>query len=207
MQAQEVSPQWVASGQLSFAPAEFSGALGLGRQHALGKKDRFLLGYGLRYTGYRGSNIDFITAPASLTLEDKLDTFSMSSAGTHAFNLYLSLGYQITPKISFMFDIDLVGASLGAEQTGAFVSTDQPGFNGNYTAQPTVLNLLLVGDNDRGTLASNFSLNYQLSEPWGLKLGMAYLFTEYTAGQELAFENDRFRRKSAQAMLGVTYKW
>ncbi|MDP2188999.1 MAG: hypothetical protein Q8J69_09995 [Sphingobacteriaceae bacterium] len=205
--AQNVKPHWVANAQLSFAPAEFSGAVGMGRQHQLGKKDRLLLGYGLRYNGYRGNGIDFITAPAALTLDDKLDTFTMASAATHAFNVYLALGYQITSKLSFMFDIDLIGATLGAERSGLFTSTDQLGFNGNYQATPTALNALLVGDNDRGTLGSNFSIHYQLKEQWGLKLGMAYLFTEYTTQQTLAFANDRFRRKSAQAMLGITYKW
>lgn len=205
--AQEAATHWVANAQVSFAASEFSGALGLGRQHQLGKKDRLLLGYGLRYTGYSGSGIDFITAPAALTLDEKLDTFTMASASTHAFNVYLALGYQITSKLSFMFDIDLVGATLGAERSGLFTSTDQLGFNGNYQASPTAVNVLLVGDNDLGTLASNFSLNYQIKEQWGVKLGMAYLFTEYTTNQELAFANDRFRRKSAQAMLGVTYRW
>lgn len=205
--AQEAATKWVANAQVSFAPSEFTGALGLGRQHQLGKKDRLLLGYGLRYNGYSGSGIDFITAPAALTLDEKLDTFTMASASTHAFNVYLALGYQITPKLSFIFDIDLIGATLGGEQAGLFTSTDQLGFNGNYQATPTALNALLVGDNDRGTLGSNFSLNYQLQEQWGVKLGMAYLFTEYTTSQELAFANDRFRRKSAQFMLGVTYQW
>jgi len=205
--AQEMPKAWVASAQVSFAPAEFSGALGLGRQHQFGKKDRLLVGYGLRYNGYRGSNIDFITAPAALTLDEKLDTFTMAAAATHAFNIYLALGYQITQKLSFVFDIDLIGATIGSERAGLFTSTDQLGLNGNYQATPTPLNALLVGDNDRGTLASNFSLQYQLQEHWGLKLGMAYLFTEYTTSQELAFANDRFRRKSAQAMLGITYRW
>jgi hypothetical protein len=207
VQAQNSPNVWVASTQISFAPAEFSGALGLGREHQLGKKDRFLLGYGLRYNGYRGNNINFITAPAALTLDEKLDTLALNSAATHAFNLYLALGYQITPKLSFVFDIDLVGVTLGAQQAGVFTSTDQLGFNGSYNASPTALNVLLVGDNDRGTVSSNFSLQYQLQEQWGLKLGMAYIFTEYTTSQELAFANDRFRRKSVQAMLGITYKW
>lgn len=205
--AQQPASQWVASGQLSFAPAEFSGALGLGRQHQLGKKDRLLLGYGLRYNGYQGSSIDFITAPAALTLDEKLDTFTMATASTHAFNVYLALGYQITSKLSFVFDIDLIGATFGSERAGLFTSTDQLGFNGNYQASPTALNVLLVGDNDRGTLGSNFTLQYKIQEHWGIKAGMAYLFTEYTTTQALAFANDRFRRKSAQAMLGITYTW
>ncbi len=205
--AQQPTAQWVASGQIAFAPAEFSGALGVGRQHQLGKKDRLLLGYGLRYNGYRGSNINFVTAPPSLTLDDKLDTFTMARAATHALNLYVALGYQITSKLSFVFDIDVIGATFGAEQSGLFTSTDQLGFNGNYQATPTTLNALLVGDNDIGTLGSNFTLQYKLHDHWGVKAGMAYIFTEYTTSQTLAFGNDRFRRKSAQAMLGITYSW
>lgn len=77
---------------------------------------------------------------------------------------------------------------------------------GLQSGRPTTLNLLLVGDNDIGSLNSNFSLRYLVHEKWQVQAGYQFLFTEFTTKAVLANDNDRFRRKSGLLMLGVQYR-
>lgn len=206
------SPLWsqtatTARISTGFAANEFTASLDGGRMHQLGKKQRLLLGYGLRYTHFRGSNVNYITAPAALTTKDKLDTLVLGSSSVNSFNAYVQLGYQFLPKWVITFDIDVIGASFGAERSGVFSSTEDASFNGLQKGSPTALNVLLVGDNDRGSLNSNFSLRYNVNENWQVQSGMTYLFTEFTTTQNLTDANDRFRRKSTFFMLGLQYRF
>lgn len=199
--------QWQAESSLSVNANEFSANVGLGALHNVGKQKRLLLGYGLRLGGYAGQNITYITALAALTLDEKIDTFTMASPALVTLNTYVSLGYQLNDKWAFMFDIDVIGISMGGTSSGQFSSGPFPAFNGVYDANPTSPNILLVGDNDRGSLNSTLAARYRLNENMQLKFGFTYLFTEYTTVQELSYANDRFRRKSGQLMLGLNYQF
>lgn len=198
--------QWQAEGSVSANATEFSGNLGLGALHGVGKQKRILLGYGLRVGGYLGQNIAYLTAPAALTLDEKIDTFSMASPALLTLNTYVALGYRLNDKWEVLFDIDVIGISMGGMRNGQFSAAPFPVFDGTYDANPTSPNLLLVGDNDRGSLNSTLAARYRLNENLQLKMGFTYLFTEYTTIQELSYANDRFRRKSGQLMLGLTYQ-
>lgn len=189
-----------------FGSGEMALSLDGNRMHRLGKNDKFLLGYGVRFTSFNGGTVDYLTAPASLTSEGISDTLVLGSPSVYSLNAFVQLGYQINSKWSATFDIDVVGASFGAERMGVFGSTEDPRFNGLQSGRPTTLNLLLVGDNDIGSLNSNFSLRYLVHEKWQLQAGYQFLFTEFTTNAVLANDNDRFRRKSGLLMLGIQYQ-
>ena len=77
------------------------------------------------------------------------------------------------------------------------------------SASPTPFNILLVSDNDRGSLNSEFYGKYLLNEKWAVKLGAQFLFTEYTTQtkvQQFPQANDRFRNKPLLLCVGVRYK-
>jgi hypothetical protein len=77
------------------------------------------------------------------------------------------------------------------------------------SAKPTSLNLLLVSDNDKGSLNSELFARYLIGEKWGIKGGVQFLFSEYTTDTELQQfpePNDRFRNKSLMFSAGVSYK-
>ncbi|MFN3529288.1 MAG: hypothetical protein ACK417_05145 [Bacteroidia bacterium] len=192
---------------LSAGSDEFALSLGGLRTHRLFKSEKWLLGYGLRYNLFAASNVDYITAPARLTLNDKLDTFNMAAPQLHMLNAYVMLGYQFHPRWSFEFDIDLLGLSFGGQKAGLFNSSEFPAFNGTHSANPTPLNVLLVGDNDLGSLSSNFRLHYRLNDSWGVRAGFNYFFTEYTTTMLLSEQNDRFRRKSGMFSLAVNRRF
>jgi hypothetical protein len=156
----------------------------------LGKKQKFSIGAGARFTSYFGSNQYFISAPAKITsgssgpgvlfeenIPANIDSLLVSSTNINALNLSINLGYRITPKLSAGFNIDAIGFSFGGNKAVRYV-------NGttivNTTAKPTGFNALLISDNDLGALNSELFATYSFNKKWSAKLGYQFLFTEYT---------------------------
>ena len=187
----------------------FSPALGISKNWGIGNKGRFKIGTGLRITNFSGSDIDFITAPADLTIDEaKIDTLRLPSAAVTYVAIPIHLQYSFGEKLDIGFNIDVVGLTFGGEQTGTFTTTESGGLNNSIqTANPTSPNILLVGDNDRGSLNSELYARYWATEKLGIRAGLSFQFVEYTTDRELTFSNDRFRAKLMQPMVGVTYKF
>jgi hypothetical protein len=197
----------------------FASSLSWGQTHGVGSKKKFRIGYGVRFTSIFGSNQKYITAPAKLTsgktgpgvlfiselLEQNLDTLSVSTTQINALNAYINLQYKFSDKLAVGFNVDAVGFSFGKKQDAVF-NEESPLTKKATTANPTRLNALLISDNDRGTLNSEFYLQYRVADKIALKLAMAFIFAEYTASQKLAFNNDRFRSKIPGIGIGVAYR-
>jgi len=170
----------------------------------LGKKQSFYIGTGIRFNNVFGKDQVFTSAPANLA-SNKANTDSLfsSSSSTYALNAMLNLGYHISPKLDLGFNIDLIGFSFGPSRIKLFSG------NGTIittTAQPTSMNILLVGNNDRGTLNSEFYIRYKLGKQWGIKLAYQHFFTELTTiskVQTVPVQNDRFRNITNLISIGV----
>jgi hypothetical protein len=192
----------------------FTGAIGSGQGSVsldylhnwqLGKSKKFEIGIGGRLTSYFGSDQYYSSAPASLAGDEaKTDSLLLSSAQMNAINLVINLGYRFSSRFGVGFNIDAVGFSFGGNKEGRY-------FNGNQgqvvNSKPTSFNVLLIGNNDRGTLNSEFYARYFFNERWGIKAAYQYLFTEYTtdiAVQQQPEPNDRFRNKASLFSLGIT---
>lgn len=212
---------WKSYLDLSFSGSKNHGAIAPGWSflYGLGEKRKFNIGTGLRYTAAFSRNTEFTTAPARLTsgkegpqvlfsedIPENVDTFMVGRAQHHAVNLAIYLQYDFTPKFQVGFNIDGIGFSFGPEVRGSFQSlqSDNIGLQ-NVEAKPTLFNLLLVSDNDFGTLNSELYARYFFKERWAVKGGATFLFTEYKTKVKPAFDNNRFRHKSLQFMLGVTF--
>ncbi len=183
----------------------------------LGKKQKFEIGAGGRFTTYLGANQYYSTAPAKLTsggtgpgvffkenIEAYIDTFLIARPQVLAINAMVNFGYPITPKFYVGFNIDVIGFSLGSERKGNYINGSQ---GQNTEGKPTPFNLLLVSDNDLGTLNSEFYGKYKVNEKLSIKAGFQFLFTEYTTStdvQQFPEPNDRFRNKSGLFTIGVS---
>ncbi len=190
-------------------------------KHQFGKKKRINLGYGLRFTGNFGSNSNFITAPANLTsgntglgvifseiLLNNLDTISFAKHQVNSLNLAVYLGFQVNEKIGLEFNIDAVGFSFGSNQTADYTSskrTQSPNKNARQAAKVTGFNALLTSDNDLGSLNSELLLRYKINPKFDFKVGATFVFTEFTTHENLFLDNNRFRNKSLQPMIGFSY--
>lgn len=191
----------------------FSAALSWQKTHGIALKKRFFLGYGVRLTAYSGKNGNYVTAPAKVTEgnffkpqnQEKLDTLVLPKGQINSLNASIHLGYRFTKKLMVGFNIDVLGFSFGKKQTGTFVSVSEGIPASTPSAKVTSLGLLLTGDYDLGSLNSEIYAAYALNERLGLRAGLSFLFSEYTTTQKLAFDNDRFRRKTLAPMLALSY--
>jgi hypothetical protein len=192
----------------TFSFARNEGALALHYKHIwnLFKAKKIGVGFGGRITSYVGNNQYYTTAPAELISGNNIDTLLVKSPFVTSLNVSINIHYQVTPKFLAGFNIDALGFSLGSKTQGNYIN----GSSGAITkGKPTTLNALLIGNNDYGSLNSELFLNYKFNEKWSAKIGVTYLFTEYTTDtkvQTFPKENDRFRDKTMMLGLGVVYQ-
>jgi len=189
-----------------FSSSQFGGGLSAWGHYGFGKSRKFSIGLGLRHSTHIGSDLEYTTAPAKFTSDEKnLDTLNLKNSSVNSINLALDFRYRIIDKLSVGFNIDAIGFSFGGEENGDF----NKGKLFPSKAKPTSLNALLVGDNDIGTLNSELYLLYHASSKISIKAGLSYLFTEYTTDKKYipAIDNDRYRNKSMGGLIGIQYRF
>jgi hypothetical protein len=206
---------------LSAASQQFTTAPAFFLHHGFGAKQRFRLGGGIRYNFNWNQNQKYRTAPAHLTSgqegpqvlfsEDKpenIDTLTLGSAQFHSLNLAVFLAWQFSPKWEVGFNIDAAGFSFGPKASGDFASLqgNKEGLK-NVSGKPYPYNLLLVSDNDLGSLNSELYGQYHWNQNWAIRFGATFIFSEIQTDIKPALDNDRFRNKSLQGMLGLTYRF
>jgi hypothetical protein len=188
------------------------------------KQTKFQLGFGVRLSKISGGYcLPYTTAPAKITKGSltaapnlaNVDTVGLDNTNITALNVLLALNYHINSKFNIEFNIDLAGFSFGGKQN--VYLRDKAGVDNivaTATATPTSKNLLLVSDNDWGTLHSELVGSYKLSNHLKLKSGFGFLFSEYTLGSStysntsgIVVNNDRFRNKSLGFIAGVIYNF
>ncbi len=200
---------------------EFSPSLNIQHLHGIGKKQNFKIGYGLRFSSYFGQDKEYTTAPAKLTSgeegpqvlfsdfkKENIDTVFIKYPQVNSLNLFIVLQYTFFKKLDLGFNIDAIGFSFGGKHNGGYKLNESQASNpylSNQQVVPTTLNLLLVSDNDIGSLNSELFLRYRFNSHWGMKGGFTFMFSEFTTENKLRLDNDRFRYKSSMAMLGVSY--
>ena len=189
----------------AFGEGATSATLGFSHLYGFGSSRRFKLGYGVRLSSFFGSDREFTAAPPDLASEDNPQYFIVNdNSQLNAINLGLYTDYSITENVLIGFNIDLVGFSFGAEKEGV-VEPTLVGIGITDTAKPTSFNALLVGNNDLGTLNSEFWIGYRIASNIMVRGAFSYLFTEYTTDGEYEDDNDRFRYKAAQGAVGISY--
>lgn len=204
-------------------------SLGIVQYWGLGyKKRNAKIGLGARLTSSLGNkNLLYQTAPAILTsgktgpgvffspqIPANIDTLSVKSTQVNALNLYLALRYDFAKKWGVEFNIDMIGISFGGNKDVTLTYGEKSNATRNTSAKPTLLNALLVSDNDLGSLNSEFMISYQYNKKLKLKAGAVFLFNEYTIEKPVLYTNslgtvvstDRYRAKSLQAGIGLNYQ-
>jgi hypothetical protein len=188
----------------------------------IGRKRKWEAGVGLRYTGYAGRDRDFITAPGRYSRStttpflivlsgqetQNWDTLTVFHPLVHVINLSANFGYAFSQSFSAGFNIDLIGFSFGKSKDAVLAGDGK--LQTEPSAKPTAFNLLLTGDNDRGSLNSEFFLKYALSPRIAVKAVYQFYFAEYTTGSVYQQEADggrvyRFRNKVNAFGAGLSY--
>lgn len=202
---------------------EGSASLAAGYNWEPWESKRFAIGTGLRFTSYFGASQYYQTAPAKLTsgstgplvifksnLDANIDTFLIQSPQTNFLNLFVNLRYRIFPKLQVGFNIDAIGFSFGKSKNGNYINRSESPSGLIARARPTAFNVLLISDNDRGSLNSELYVRYYVSPAWALTATTNFIFTEYTTDspvQQNPEPNDRFRNKSLMIGFGAVRKF
>lgn len=188
----------------------------------LGKRRKWEVGAGLRWTSYFGTKTDFITAPARLARStttpflivfagqktSNWDTLTVQHPVINSLNFSLNFGYNFTAKWSAGFNIDLIGFSFGRRSSGILTSNGSA--NNEPNAKPYGFNALLTGDNDYGSLNSEYFIKYRVNNHWGIKAVYEYYFAEYQTRSIKQTAPDgtmvtRFRNKVNALGIGISY--
>ena len=212
-----------ASVTLALGGNQFTTAIAYQHLWKLGKKQKWEIGTGGRFTSIFGNNVYYKTAPAKLTsgktgpgvlfaddILQNIDSVKFNKTQFNALNISVNFAYNINNKFTAGFNIDAIGFSFGGKQNGTYYPNS--GITTATSAKPTSFNLLLVSDNDLGTLNSELYGAYKINNKWGAKLGFQFLFTEYTTATAIQTtpdgkKNDRFRNKMSGISIGTTYKF
>lgn len=197
---------------------QFLSAISWVHLHPVTKSKKFKLGYGLRFNTQSGRNLYFLTAPAKLTskqtgpqvlfteiFEENIDSLFISKSQSNSVNISINLQYTFKSKFDVGFNIDAVGFTFGAKTVGDYIAYQSPDNNTKQAASPTKLNLLLISDNDIGSLNSELYFRYWFNEKWAIKTGASFAFTEYTTDNKLRLDNDRWRNKALMGMVGISF--
>lgn len=201
-------------------------SVSLGYQYnwKFGKKQKLEMGVGGRFSSFFSSDKYFVTAPAKLskgssgpgalfkeTIPANMDSVLMPSAQINSLNVMLNVVYNFSEKFRAGFNIDVIGFSFGGSKPGTYINGN--GASGaqmvSTSASPSGFNLLLVGENDLGSLNSEFYVAYSVNDTWSIKLGAQHIFMEYTTAtkvQQFPEANDRFRITPTIISLGASYK-
>lgn len=195
----------------------------------------FSLGWTARLGAFYGDNLDYYTAPARLTRgktgfsalgvplqPENIDTVRYDYVSMTSLNIGIR-GQINLGRIEFGASVDLVGLTLGRSRIGRYSSstgkfalqsslgTDSTTiyYQGNNVFQnssPSNFNVRLLGDNDRGTLATEIYARIHVTQRIGVKLGYQWLTTETTVkNRDVIVDNDRFRNRSGMAYVALTF--
>jgi hypothetical protein len=205
--AQDLPMANYGSFSVAFGESQSSYALDVSHVWSVGASRKFALGVGARLTAYFGSNKYYTSAPASLASSPaNTDSIFLQSPQVNSFNVTLNFAYSFSSKLGLAFNIDAIGSSFGSTLTGSYIGPS----GGLVRASPTAFNLLLINNNDMGSLNSEFSVRYFVSEHLAVKLLYQHLFTEYTTYSEVQLvpePNDRFRFKGNLFGVGVCQRF
>ncbi len=200
--------QYFLEGGFSIGSSTFNGVGSIQADRSFGKNNNFIVGTGIRFTGFNGKDVNFITAPANLAANDNnIDTLLTANSHIYSANLMLNLGYRIIEKLQVGISIDLTGFSFGPVSASTYIRN---GTLKSAEAKPSSPNFLLIGDNSIGSLNSQFYLKYKLTKRIGAKLAYQYLYNELrstTTVQSIPEANNRFRNKDSSIYVGAYFNF
>jgi len=186
-----------------------------------GASKKWEAGLGLKLSSWFGVKKEFTTAPARLSRstnvpvlvyfaknqEQNIDTLTVQRPLINSINISANVGYTLS-RWQIGLTLDLIGYSFGRTTSGILTSNGYT--RTEASAKPAAFNLLLTGNNNRGTLFSEFFLSYELSKRWSVTGAYHIVSAEYktsTINQQAPDGSTvyRFRYNAGNAGLGLLY--
>lgn len=151
---------------------------------------RLTIGAGLRLTHYAGEDASFRNVGQTTAGLPERVTLNPNAWGL---NVMVSAQARVTGVVAAGANIDVAGVAIGpTEHAGAAELTPARG------------SLFQYGDNDRGSLNSEFFIAVTLSPQWELRGGMSHYVVGYTA--TAGASTTRYLRFETVPFLGMRWR-
>ena len=161
----------------------------VGSQWRLSVGSRLTLGAGLRLSFYQGESASFSNQGAiSPTLPEQLPI----DPAVWGLNVVVSAQARLVGPVAVGANIDLAGVAGGPQRP-----------QGTITLKPALGSLLLFGDQDRGSLNSEFFLAVPVSQRIEIRAGMSHYVVGYDA--EDGATSTRYLRGETVPFVGVRW--
>lgn len=193
----------VAGGSPEMAVA----SIGMARYWPVWSEGRVRLGAGARWTGFLGGEQRF-GAPAlrSGPAGAVRDSLIGPQGWANAMNIVGHVVVQATDAWVFGANLDLLGLTWGTTQVGTLRlgGGAGPAAGAQVTANPVLFNRFGGGTGDRGTLASEFWVGWDVRRDVRLRAGLHHFVVEHTTPTAAPDGNTRYRRFGNAVFVGLS---
>lgn len=168
-------------------------------------KKRLKVGFGARMNISNFWDYSMFTGKPQRTAPGIFDTLVMKHQTTYFLNLQFIAEVALLKWWDIGMNIDLVGVSWGPKAEGSYYSHASGDSASLQLAQPENLNLMLFGNNDFGSLNSQFYMRFWPAKNLCIKGGMSLaVFTSLTENG-LNNGNNRFHNGSYMGFISLAW--
>jgi hypothetical protein len=158
---------------------------------------RVRAGAGARWTAFLGGEQRLAAPAARVAGSERLTDSLVGPLGwANAMNLAGHVAVQLTERVAVGANLDLLGVTWGTTQVGTLriANASGPATASRVAANPTLFNRFGGGTGDRGTLASEFWLGWDIRRDVRLRVGLNHFVVEHTTPSVAPDGNTRYRR-------------
>ncbi len=153
---------------------------------------------------------DWLSGITASEIPNNIDTLKVENTQATFAAIGYALEYQASQRWILGHSLDVFGFTFGPESDALYTPNPNRGSSTSpavVKAKPSNTNLFLFGDNDIGSLNSEFYVTYSLNDNYSLRGGLAYTFVEYKTDRKLDFDNDRFRIQATGLLIALNYRF
>jgi hypothetical protein len=203
------------SAQLGSAPvnrfdatvgSDFNAALlsiAVARHWSVLREGRVRAGLGVRWTAFLGGDYRLSSAERSAIAANRVDSVFIQRPWQNAINLAAHLTMQPSERWAFGANLDLIGLGFGTSHIGRLRLLSGPPEQ-EISTTTARRNLFLVGTRDRGTLASEFFVAYDVRRNIRLRAGLNHFVFEHVTPTPGTDGGTRYRRFGNAAFVGIS---
>lgn len=181
----------------------FTGSVAWSKMFNIAWKKRIRLGGGLRFNMANVTDRTYLTAFPARPDGGTFDSLYLDDHTVYSLNLTLNADVSFTHWLDAGLNIDVVGVSLGESTNASYRSASFSPAASAEQAKPELLNVFAFGNNNRGTLNTQFYLRFWPEENCYVKAGFSlYHLTENTVNT-LNYSNNRFNTYSYMGFVSL----
>lgn len=182
-------------------------SIGMAHYWPVWSEGRVRLGAGARWTGFVGGEQRFGAPGLRESPSGQVrDSLIGPQGWANAMNVVGHVVVQATDKLAFGANVDVIGLTWGTTQVGTLRlgGGAGPANGAQVAANPVLFNRFGGGSGDRGTLASEFWVGWDVRRDVRLRAGLHHYVVEQTTPTAAPDGNTRYRRFGNAVFIGLS---